>query len=166
MRNLWYVNKVKCEGYFDQRIDSDSGRILKTTYFKLTNCTFISGIKLSFFLSFRCEKQGIETRIRELEQLSFICKDLCQTNLWRVNCDQAQKYSSHSTADTRQIRDFIQPLIFLCFWRRCQLQKVIEHQRYVNKWVLRIGGMAVTGTDTSTRRKTYPGATLSTGYPT
>jgi len=38
-----------CEGYFDQRKECDSGRILKTTYFKLTNCSSIFGIKLSFF---------------------------------------------------------------------------------------------------------------------
>jgi len=164
VRNLWCVNKVQFEGHFDQRKECNSGRILKTTYFKLTNCTSISGIKPSFFS--RREARHGNTYASACKP-SFIFKDLCQTNLWWVNCDQAQKYSSHSTADTaaKYVTSFsFSPLGVTWRWR--QLQKIIEHKRYVNKPVLRIGGMTVTGANTSTRRKTCPGATLSTGYLT
>ena len=79
MRKLWYVKKVKCEGYFDQSKDCDSGNIFKTA-FLLNSLTAFPFPALSF-RSFQGEEQGMETRMCELEQHGFICKDRCQTSL-------------------------------------------------------------------------------------
>ena len=79
--------------------DSDRRRILKTTYFKHNNCTVISGTKLSFFLfNARC-KTSKHVCVSLNNSVSFA--KICVKQIYdRVNCDQAQKYSSHSTADT------------------------------------------------------------------